>query len=140
MKIEFKELINADAKTIYDAAATANGIQSWWCKNSEVAEEAGGKIILNFVKDGNPVAMEFKVEELSPNQKVVWTCTGNGNPAWIGTTLTFEENENGNFYFVHDNFEEKWKGQPPFDNTAEGWKYFISSFKSYCETGIGQPW
>lgn len=140
MNITIKEKINADAATIYAAAATENGIQAWWCKNSKVAEEIGGTVLLNFIKEGNPVVMEFSVDELSPKQKVVWTCTNNGNPAWINTTLHFEMDESGNFSFIHDNFDEKWKGQPPYDMTADGWKYFISSFKNYCETGIGQPW
>lgn len=139
MDIIFKESIKANATTIYNAAATEKGIQSWWCQNSAVAEKEGGKVILNFVKDGTPIVMEFKVTTLSPNSKVVWICTNNANPAWIGTTLTFNT-EDGILNFCHGNFDEKWKGQPPFDNTAEGWKNFIASFKAYCETGTGQPW
>jgi len=140
MDIKFNEKINASPATIWAAAGTEKGIQSWWCQNSKVAEELGGEIVLNFVKDGSPVVMEFKVDQLSPNEKVVWTCTNNGNPAWINTTLTFIVAENGDFSFIHGNFDEKLKGQPAFENTADGWKHFIASFKSYCETGEGQPW
>lgn len=143
MSLEHNFKINASADKVYDAVATDHGIKGWWCKDSEVAESENGPITLNFVKDGNPVAMKFKVDELSPNKKVKWTCTDNGNPAWVGTTLEFDIKEgNGEteFHFDHAHWDAQWEGTPPKTNTSEGWDYFMNSLKDYCEKGSGGPW
>jgi len=138
IKNSFK--IKAESEAVYSAISTVKGIRGWWCKDSEIALTEGGEHSLNFLKEGKPVVMKFKIDELSPNRKVVWTCTENGNPTWIGTQLIWEIDEDGAFRFNHANFDDKYAETPPVQMTEQGWKHFMSSLKSYCETGEGQPW
>ncbi|MBV7328135.1 SRPBCC domain-containing protein [Chloroflexi bacterium TSY] len=143
MDIQHSFAINAAPEKVYQAIASAAGIQGWWSKDSTIASAVGGQQILNFVKDGQPVVMKFNIDELTPSKKIIWTCTENGNPTWIGTTLTFEMKENNSgtdFSFVHGNFDEKWQGTPPYQSNVTIWQHFMNSLKSYCETGTGQPW
>ena len=142
MNIEHNFQILASPETVYDAVSTPAGIRGWWSKNSAIAEFEGGAHLLHFKKGDQNVSMHFKVDELNPGNKVAWTCTNNGNPAWINTTLMFEiqKSEGGvEFRLLHAGFDEQWKDTPPFQATAEGWKPFMKSLKSYCETGSGQP-
>ncbi len=143
MDITHNLQINASADTIYDAVSTEKGISGWWSKDCTVGETANSDSLLKFNKQGTIVEMGFRTIELVPNKKVVWECTENGNPAWIGTQIVTEiKEQNGNEHviFSHANFDEKWAGQDPFEMTKGGWEHFVASLKSYCETGTGQPW
>ena len=96
-----------------------------------------------FVKEGHSIVMKFRVDEMEAGKKVTWTCTENGNPAWVGTTLRFElGNENGGtqVIFTHAGWDEKFKDTPLYVSVPPTWDAFMGSLKSYCETGVGQPW
>lgn len=143
MDIKHNLKINASAQTIYNAVATEKGITGWWSKDCKVGETVGSDSTLNFDKQGTIVTMGFQTLELNPNKKVVWECTKNGNPAWMGTKIITEISESGSgcdVVFSHADFDEKWKGQEPYEMTKQGWVHFINSLVSYCETGKGQPW
>ena len=143
MDITHNLTINASAETIYKAVATQVGINGWWSKDCQVGETEGADSLLKFDKQGTIVEMGFRTEQLSPNQKAVWECTVNGNPAWIGTKIITEisAGDGGcSVHFSHAGFDEKWAGQDAFEMTKGGWDHFVSSLVSYCEKGEGQPW
>ncbi|MEP5611639.1 MAG: SRPBCC domain-containing protein [Cyclobacteriaceae bacterium] len=131
--------LNASAETIYNAVATQSGIRGWWSKDCIVGESEEEKSLLKFDKQGTIVEMGFKTVTLQQNKEVVWECTENANPAWLGTKI-ITKISGGNVVFSHAGFDEKWKGQEAFEMTKGGWDHFIASLKSYCETGVGQPW
>ncbi len=142
MKIEQNLQINAPVETAYKAVASLQGIRGWWSKNSAVSESVGGTHHLHFVKEEQTVSMHFEVKELLANERVVWVCTANDNPAWVDTLLTFELEKSGGgvaFRLLHDNFDQSWEGAPPFEATVQGWGVFLNSLKMYCESGNGQP-
>jgi hypothetical protein len=87
--------------------------------------------------------MGFRTVTLSRDKKVVWECISMPNPAWIGTRIITEisKSENGcAVVFSHANFDDKWAGQEPFEQTKGTWKHFMASLVSFCEDGEGQPW
>ncbi len=135
--------INASAETVYKAVATQSGINGWWSKDCAVGEREGESSHLKFDKQGTIVEMGFKTLTLQPNEKVIWECTENGNPAWIGTKIITEISSDGdksNVVFSHAEFDEKLAGQEAFEMTRRGWDHFVGSLRSYCENGEGQPW
>ena len=143
MDITHNLRINASAETVYNAVATSQGIKGWWCINSAVSEEEGGQSLLKFNKQGMIVDMGFRTETLEPNQKVIWQCVAMLNPAWIGTKIVTEITPDGSgcqVRFAHTDFDEKWTGQEPFEQTRGTWGHFVASLVSYCESGNGQPW
>ncbi len=143
MDITHNLQINATAADIYNAVATEKGITGWWSKDCSVGESEGKSSLLKFDKEGTIVEMGFRTDLLNPCKKVVWECTQNGNPAWIGTRIITEisEVEKGCVVvFSHAGFDKKWKGQDPFEMTRQGWEHFVNSLVSFCETGVGQPW
>jgi len=146
MEIKQELNIKAPAETIYNAMSTDKGIKGWWSLKSLVGEQEGKKSLLKFDKnkDGNIMDMLFETETLIPNQKVVWNCIDNSNPAWIGTKIITEikvGKDGVNVVFSHSNFDEKWAGMDPFEMTKGGWLgHFLPSLVSFCENGNGQPW
>ena len=143
MDITHNLTINASTEAIYTAVATRKGISGWWSKDCEVGEAEGEGSLLKFDKQGTIVEMGFKTNTLIPNKKVVWECTENANPAWLGTKIVTEissKGNNSNVVFSHAEFDKKWSGHEAFEMTKTGWEHFVSSLKSYCETGEGQPW
>ncbi len=129
----------ATPKQAYDAVATAAGIQEWWCRDCDIATRVGGKHHMRFDKEGTRVNMQFKVDELVPNERVSWTCTENDNPVWVGSTLTWEIQPAGDgaeVSFRHDGFAA---GGPPYEATLQGWVMFMKSLESVLAGGQGTP-
>jgi len=143
MDIRHNLAIEASPETVYRAVSTDEGIKGWWSKDCKVGDSEGEDSLLKFDKEGTIVEMGFRTEILIPDKKVVWECTENGNPAWLGTkiiTEISESQEGSEVVFSHADFEEKWEGQDPFEMTKTGWEHFVKSLVSYCEKGEGQPW
>ena len=144
MNITHHLSIQASPETIYNAVASQEGINAWWAKEGTVGLTEGASSLLKFNKGGTIVEMGFRTQSLIPNQKVVWECTENANPAWIGTTIVTEISADregrSKVVFSHAGFDEKWAGQEPFEMTKGGWEHFVNSLVAYCEAGVGQPW
>ena len=143
MEIAHNLSIKAEPETVYKAVSTNEGIAGWWSKDCVVGESEGTDSKLKFDKQGKLVEMTFKTTHLNHNTKVLWECTENPNPAWIGTRISTEITKTPtgcDVLFSHRNFDEKWKGAEPFEMTKQGWNHFIASLVSYCEKGVGQPW
>ena len=141
MDLQYQLDIQQAAGKVYQAFATEEGIKGWWCTHSTVGTQVGEAIHLSFNYGGNVVHMDFTLEEAGPN-KVSWRCTGNGNPAWIGSRILFEVEQQGDrthFQLTHDSWDQQWAGSPPYENTVNGWHPFLDSLKAYCETGTGTP-
>jgi uncharacterized protein YndB with AHSA1/START domain len=135
--IEDEVRITTKADEAYRALSTQAGYRGWWNLKAQVATTEGGLAQLDFLKDGQPVHMESRIDEQQP-KRVRWTCVKHDMPSWIGTTLDWRiESGQGDVRvsLVHAG----WKGEAP-DMVAQGWKHFLGSLKSYLETGTGQPW
>lgn len=130
--------IGTTASKVYEALTRQAGYRGWWNAVSEVPESVGGEAKLRFVKDGNPVNMRFRIDELKANESVRWTCVAHDMPSWVGTSLTWRIKESGSSIVVSLD-HAGWKDAAP-EMVAKGWKHFLGSLKSYVETGIGQPW
>lgn len=128
----------AAPSAVFRAIATQAGQQAWWNKQAEVSETVGGDIELAFVKNGQPVNMRFELVERSA-QRVAWHCTTNDNPAWVGSTLVWEiepEGEGSVVRFTHAGFA---MGGPPYEGTREGWPRFMESLQQVVVDQPGNP-
>ena len=130
--------IHATAAKAYEALTRQAGYRAWWNAKAEVFESVGGEAKLYFVKDGNPVTMRYRIDEMKPNESVRWTCTAHDMASWVGTSLNWRIKEAGGAVVVSLD-HSGWKDPAP-EPVAQGWKHFLSSLKVYLETGTGQPW
>jgi uncharacterized protein YndB with AHSA1/START domain len=135
-----KDEIRIDASSIkvYEALTSQSGYRGWWNAAAEVPENVGGEAKLRFVKDGQPVNMRFRIDEMKANECVRWTCIAHDMPSWIDTTLTWRIQDTGGATVVSLD-HGGWKDGAP-EMVAQGWKHFLGSLKSYVEKGTGQPW
>ncbi len=130
--------IKGNVRKVYDALTQEVGYRGWWNKAGEVPEVVGAEAKLHFVKDGQPVSMRYRIDEMKTDEGVRWTCIGHDMPSWIGTTLSWRFKEQGGDVLVY--FEHAgWKDTPP-EPVVQGWQHFLGSLKSFVETGTGQPW
>jgi uncharacterized protein YndB with AHSA1/START domain len=136
--IKEKVLVRAPVAKVFEAITRPAGYRGWWSRNSEIAESVGGRSTLNFVKDGTPVRMQFRVDEITPAKTVRWTCVEHDMAPWIGTTLRWDvlaDGERTEVVFEHAG----WQGDAP-EPVVQGWRHFVTSLRSYLETGKGEPW
>lgn len=130
--------IQAPRAKVYAALTEQSGYRGWWNAVAEVSDSVGDEAKLRFVKDGHPVDMTFRIDELAAGERVRWTCTAHAMDSWVGTTLWWNLRDASGGSLV--SFEHAgWKGDPP-EPVVQGWKHFLASLRSYVETGTGQPW
>lgn len=130
--------VAAPTSKVFEALSRQTGYRGWWNAAAEVPESEGKQAQLRFIKDGTPVNMRFRIDELTPNQRVRWTCIAHDLPGWVNTTLDWNLDASGPETLVR--FEHAgWKEGAP-EPVRDGWKHFLGSLKAYVETGSGQPW
>jgi uncharacterized protein YndB with AHSA1/START domain len=130
--------IHTTAARAYAALTEQAGYRGWWNKVAEVPNNVGGEAKLLFNKDGQPVAMTYRIDTMTPNELVRWTCIAHDMASWIGTTLMWSIRAGGDEVVVALD-HAGWKGEAP-EPVKQGWRHFLGSLKSYLETGTGQPW
>ena len=133
-KIRINVTIKANLETIYKALSTEEGLSGWWAKQTTAKPEVG---FLNTFTFGNFVN-KMKVVELIPNKKVLWECVESIDE-WASTFISFEFEDKGEktlIRFTHSS----WKGMTDmFAVCTYDWAKFMTSLKSFCETGTGNP-
>jgi uncharacterized protein YndB with AHSA1/START domain len=122
----------------YAALTEQSDYRGWWNKVAEVPGEVGGEPKLLFNKEGQLVSMQYRIDTLTPNELVKWTCIAHDMASWVGTTLTWTIKPAGDEVLVALD-HARWQGEGP-QPVAQGWRHFLGSLKSYLETGVGQPW
>ncbi|MFI0966545.1 SRPBCC domain-containing protein [Streptomyces sp. NPDC021080] len=123
----------ATRDTVYQALTTVDGLAAWWTTDTE----GSGEDVLQF-RFGDVGGFDMKVLELQPDTRVRWEVVA-GPEEWIGTTVTFDLKQEGEWtviLFAH----EGWREQVEFMNhCTTKWALFLMSLKSLVETGTGAP-
>ncbi|MFD5819887.1 SRPBCC domain-containing protein [Streptomyces sp. NPDC059618] len=119
--------------TVYQALTTVDGLAAWWTTDTE----GSGDDLLRF-RFGDVGGFDMKVLELQPDTRVRWEVV-DGPEEWVGTTVTFDLKQEGEWtvvLFAH----EGWREQVEFMNhCTTKWALFLMSLKSLVETGTGAP-
>ena len=88
--------INAPAAKVYAAISTADGIGTWWDKQTPVETDQG--LVLEHNPRPKHGVVKLKVLDLVPDKRVEWECISSHpaeSPAsaWTGTHFIFEISE-----------------------------------------------
>ncbi|WP_037627705.1 SRPBCC family protein [Streptomyces aureus] len=125
--------IKAPRDTVFQALTTVDGLAGWWTTDTK----GSGDDKLQF-RFGDLGGFDMKVLELQPSTRVRWEVV-DGPEEWIGTTVTFDLKQDGEWtiiLFAH----EGWREQVEFMNhCSTKWALFLMSLKSFVETGTGAP-
>jgi uncharacterized protein YndB with AHSA1/START domain len=128
--------INAPIDDVYEALATPSGAARWWSRDVEGDGTVGGRLVFRFGGPERVAVMELV--ELTPN-RVVWRCV-KGPDEWLGTTVTFDLQTNGDetvVLFTHAGWREPVEFM---HHCSTKWGYFLLSLKHGLEGGTPTPW
>jgi uncharacterized protein YndB with AHSA1/START domain len=132
--------IKAPVIKVYEALSTVQGISGWWTQHTSGTSQIGKSISVHFHSPDGKVlgSMTMKVIELETSKKVHWKFL-EGPDEWIGTEVTFELKQEGDYtivLFAHRN----WKEEVEFtSHCSMKWAIFLVSLKELIETGTGKP-
>ena len=84
MGLNYKIKFDALPEVIYSALITEYGLKSWMSEGASVGKVEGDTHYMVFQKEGNLRAVNFRIINLEPNRKVVWSCMYSDNPIWPG--------------------------------------------------------
>ena len=125
----------ASLDDVYDALATIDGLARWWTEDTRGDSEVGGVIEFRF--DAGTIVM--RVLELEPARRVRWQGAEGGPDEWLGTTITFDLEQDGDFVIVMFRHAD-WREPVPFmHHCTTKWGVFLQSLKLLLETGTGAP-
>jgi len=126
--------IRSSLEDAYEALATREGLSGWWTDNTQGESNVGGLLQFRFEAGG----IDIKVLELQPTERVLWQVVG-GPGEWIGTTVSWELKQDGDYTIVLFR-HEGWKEPVGFmHHCSTKWGVFLMSLKSLLETGNGAP-
>lgn len=127
--------IFCDPSIVFMAIATSDGVQNWWTRDSDLADQEGGKAYINFGKQYKNV---FIIEKRS-EQEIVWLVE-QGDEQWVGTRIRFVLENEENMVTVRFSHEE-WREETDFYAGCNfQWAHYLLSLKNYCEVGKGKPY
>ena len=127
--------IKAPIDAVYKALTTVEGLAGWWTHQTQGDEKVGGTLRFRFSAGGVEIGgFDMKVLELQPAKQVLWQVI-DGPAEWIGTKISWELQQEGEFvlvYFKH----QGWKEPVAFmHHCSTKWAMFLMSLKSLLETG-----
>jgi uncharacterized protein YndB with AHSA1/START domain len=119
---------------VFDALTTLDRLSAWWAEDTSGSVDIGGVIQFRFAVGG----FDMKVVELETGARVQWEVV-EGPAEWIGTTVNWTINQDGDYTIVLFS-HEGWREPVEFMNhCSTKWATFLLSLKSLLETGIGYP-
>src|SRR5690606_5509125 len=124
---------------VYKALATPEGIARWWTEETTGDRHVGGRIRFRFTEDGRELGVfHMRILELHEDKRVAWEVVDGPNE-WMGTRISFDLKQQGDFTIVLFK-HEGWKEPVEFMyHCSTKWAVFLMSLKSLGESGKGQP-
>jgi uncharacterized protein YndB with AHSA1/START domain len=126
--------ITSSADDVYAALTTLDGLSGWWARDTTGDTGVNGVIKFRFVPGG----IDMKVVELVVAKTVLWEVV-DGPAEWIGTHVSFDLRQSGDFTIVV--FEHRGWAEPVefMHHCSTKWATFLLSLKQLLETGHGAP-
>lgn len=130
--------ISTKPDVVWSALTTQHGLASWWStKVSAPTADVGSVVRFTFRGDFNP---DMRIEQLRPNESLVWRCVG-GHENWADGTFRFTleplDESRTRLRFWQDyavELADDYYGIYNFN-----WGYYLESLSEYCSTGKGTP-
>ena len=126
--------IKSSPHAVFEALTTKKGLSEWWTNDTKGETNIGGVIQFRFPPGG----FDMKVLETDPEKRVLWQVV-DGPKEWIGTKVSFELKQDGDYTMVL--FKHRgWKEPVEFmHHCSTKWAVYLMSLKSLVETGKGAP-
>ena len=128
-------VVTPSPEKVYEALTTVEGLAGWWTVDTGGDAGVGGTLAFRFPPVGG---FDMEVVELRPSERVVWRVV-DGPEEWIGTTVTWDLRQDGDYTIVLFR-HEGWREPVEFmHHCSTKWGSYLMSLKSLLETGAGAP-
>jgi uncharacterized protein YndB with AHSA1/START domain len=141
MEITHRTLVRTPREAVYRALTTAEGLDQWFTRGTEIVPEPGGVVHLRWRDWGaDSISVEDRgevVEAVAP-ERFVFRWHGNGLTGDLTTVeLDFVEDERGTVVSVRESgFVDDEEGRAGFVSCCAGWGEALSLMKFYVEHGV----
>src|SRR6266566_8867033 len=128
--------IEATPEKVFNAITRQDELAQWWTNDAKAEPRVGS--LAEFSFDNGAVVFKMEITELNVAKSVHWKLRS-GPPHWEGTNIAWDLAPAASgtiLLFGHHGFAVADAG---YEETRQGWEYFLGSLKSYLETGKGTP-
>jgi len=138
-EVNFSTLVRAEPGKVFDAMATADGLNSWFTHDTTMDPRPGGSLVLRYknwgVEDFTGDMVGEVVEVTRPSRFVFrWFVDSGGYMTTV--TIDFEPHKDGTLVqLVEGVYEDDDTGNQDMLNRAAGWAQAITLMKFYVEHG-----
>jgi uncharacterized protein YndB with AHSA1/START domain len=132
--------VKAPISKVYAAISTIEGVAGWWTKETTGVSKPGGTIEFEFsTPSGEKIGgFGMEVKTLDPDKAVYWRVK-TGPEEWIGTDVTFDLTQDGEYTIVRFG-HMNWREAVEFTaHCSTKWATFLLSLRDLVETGKGRP-
>jgi len=139
-KVEFSTLVRAQPERVYDALATAEGLNGWFTHGATVDSAPGGQIrfrwknhgVSNYTgENGGPILEARRPERFSFQWKA------DSGTYFTTVEIVFERMNQGTIVrLVEYGYEDSPAGTQDFLNRVSGWAQALTMMKFYVEHGV----
>jgi len=138
--VDFRVLVRVPIERVFNALATAEGMNEWFTQGAEMRPEPGGEIIFRFKDHGvDNYTGEFpgKVFEYHPPSRYVFQWESDSRGTFTTATFSFMTVKDGTLVRVQETgFKDDDDGMQDLLNRVAGWASVLTEMKYYLEHGI----
>jgi uncharacterized protein YndB with AHSA1/START domain len=139
-KVEFSTLVRAHPEQVFDAIATAEGLDGWFTHGAAVDSKAGGQILFRWKNHGlNNYSGENggPITEARRPHRFVFQWKADSGLYMTTVEIDFTPVNSGTaVHLVEYGYEDSPVGTQDFLNRVSGWAQALTLMKFYVEHGV----
>jgi len=139
-KVDFKILVRAEPERVYDALATAKGLDGWFTSGASVDDHAGGKIKFvwkNHGPDHYDGSSEGPILENNRPRRFVFQWKVDTDSYNTTVEIDFTKDAEGTMVrLVEHGYDDTPTGLRDLLARATGWGEVLTMMKYYVEHGV----
>ena len=127
-------LKSSSPDNVYEALSAVEGLSRWWTSDTRGESKVDGVLQFRFGDGG----FDMKILELKPGKRVLWQVA-DGPEEWLGTTISFDVKQNGDWTIVLFK-HQGWKEPVEFmHHCSTKWAVFLLSLKRSSKPARARP-
>lgn len=139
-EIEYATFVRAEAELVYDAIATAEGLDGWFTTGTKMDVRPGGEILFKWVNFGaDRATFEERgwVLEARRPERFVFQWHPDSPDYATTVEVDFEPQDSGTVIWLREyGYHDTPNGRKMFMECACGWGEALTLWKFYVEHGI----
>jgi uncharacterized protein YndB with AHSA1/START domain len=139
-EVRFDTIVRAEPENVFDAIATAEGLDAWFTSGTTLEARTGGALVFRWVDWGVEKftgEMEGEVVEADRPEKFVFRWPVDSGGYMTTVTITIEASVEGAIVrLVEGVYEEGDVGNQDMMNRASGWAQALTLMKFWVEHGV----